>query len=76
MATSSTVCITAGRKSGGFSPAAHAYGGPFEATAAEVADPSGILRGLGWGLAIEGTAVVLLYEIWHALWHVASILRP
>jgi hypothetical protein len=47
-----------------------------KATTVEVADPSGILRGLGWGLAIEGTGLVLLYGIWHALWHVASILRP
>jgi hypothetical protein len=76
MATNATVCITAGRKSGGFSRAARACGGPLKATTVEVADPSGILRGLGWGLAIEGTGLVLLYGIWHALWHVASILRP
>lgn len=44
---------------------------PAIAAIPEAAVSAGFWRGLGWGLAIEGAAALLLYGIWHA----APILR-
>jgi hypothetical protein len=33
--------------------------------ACEIVSVAGILRGLGWGLVIEGAGALLLYGIWH-----------
>jgi hypothetical protein len=37
---------------------------PANAAAGEIPSAAGCLRGLGWGIAIEGTAALLLYGIW------------
>lgn len=40
---------------------------PGKAAAGETPGAAGCLRGLGWGLAIEGTAALLVYAIWRAV---------